>query len=530
MGITVRIIIHELEQRFGSVRLGGAVPKRQCVDVRILSERPLDEHMLYVVDAARLETLALSPAERSLVLAVGADVSNAQTGLALATECAPVEVFSFLQDTFTRYRTWLERMDRSIIHNEGLQKLFDLSEDFLLNNVIVVDPALKLLAYTKGIPCDDPITVELIKHGYHTEENIHKFQLNKRFEPWATQNGFIINDTNDICLYTTAVYSFKAGGSFSLIVVMMCNNADPEPWLLDTFILFLIRVAHYSMRDYAEGSPSGSAFNAFVTDILNRSLVGKDEIEERRQFLGIPAGGPYCLFKIDLAGKRPLASRIVTDIAHDIAPAKAMLHDSSVIILCAGCNGHAAPLKPGECTPSNHIMERLDKDLQKFETYAGKSPSFTDLIQLPNALEQAGRALSVGKSFKNGWQKAEEEGIGSVSGCPRIFRFEDYYFEYLVRAAAKDAPDLFTTMFGCRILEHLRAYDDAHGTDNYRFLRCYLRFERRTTVVAERLHMHRNNVKYRVDRLKELFGIDTDDDCTRLELTMAYRILDALER
>lgn len=526
MAITIRIVVHELEQRFGRVRLGSAAPKRQCSDVRILSDGPLDERMLYIADAARLESLSLTPAERSLVLAVGADVSEAQAGLALSTGCAPVEVFSYLQDVFTRYRTWLERMDRSIIRNDGLQKLFDLSEGFLLNNVIVVDPALKLLAYTKGIPCDDPITVELIKHGYHTEGNIKKFQLNQRFKPWAEQNGFIINDSKTICRYTTAVFSFKAAESFSLIVVMMCNNAAPEPWLLDTFILFLIRVAFYSMRDYRDGTPSGSAFNAFIHDILDESLVNEDEIEERRRYLGLPAEGPYCLFVIDIGEEQHLAARIVTDVARNIAPAKAMVHGSDIVVLCFSCASELGAKRcDGICPPATRgILDRLDETLAEYDLHAGKSSAFDKLTLLPTALEQAKRALQTGISFTGAHGGTEEH------PDRRVFDFDDFFFEYLVMNASKGRRELLTSLRSCRQLAVLQAYDAKHNTDNYRFLRYYLRFERRTTLVAEKLHMHRNNVKYRADRLNELFGIDTDDERERFELGIAYRILDALER
>ena len=51
--------------------------------------------------------------------------------------------------------------------------------------------------------------------------------------------------------------------------------------------------------------------------------------------------------------------------------------------------------------------------------------------------------------------------------------------------------------------------------------------ERRASVVAEKLHMHRNNVKYRIDRIEELFGIDTDDPALRLDLLMAYLLREA---
>lgn len=543
MGITVRILIHELELRFGEVLAGAVRLRRQCSDVRLLTEAPCDPDFLYVADATSAKALVEAAAVDAVVLEVGSDAAVGKERLVLRGCGSVVEAFTFLQEVFGHYRSWLEDMDRSLIRNEGLQGLFDVSEGFLLNNTVVVDPALKLLAYTKGVPCDDPITVELIKHGYHTEENIRKFKLNRRFEPWATQNGFIINDTNAICKYTTAVFSFKAAGSFSLIVVMMCNNADPEPWLLDTFMMFLVRVAYYSMRDYADGTPSGSAFNVFARDILDGSLADEDEIEERRRYLGIPANGPFCVFSIDLAESRRLAARIVTDVAHAVAPAKTMLLGGEVVVLCFSCNGVDCPIgMPLAGCPSEvaKVSQRLEEVLGKAGLFAGASSRFDRLSFLPTAHEQAHLALSTGRALvreRDGEGDLEKTGKGGSvaqedgsAALPRIFRFDDCYFSYMVEAVTRGSRELLTSTRGCRQLLRIRAYDEKHGTDNLRFLRAYLRWERRVTVVADKLHMHRNNVKYRVDRLHELFQLDTDSCEERMELALAYRILDAIDR
>lgn len=525
MVITIRILIHELEERFGEVLAGSLNRRRQCSDVRILGDGPCEQGFFYVADAAAARRLASSGGTEAIVLAVGESAVPAKGQLALRGHASHLEVFSYLQDVFARYRSWLEEMDRSLIRNEGLQGLFDVSEGFLLNNTIIVDPALKLLAHTKGIPCDDPVTVELIKHGYHTEENIRKFQLNRRFELWATQNGFIINDTNEICKYTTAVFSFKAAGSFSLITVMMCNNVDPEPWLLDTFMMFLVRVAYYSMRDYADGSPSGSAFNSFVHDILDGVLSDADEIEERRRYLGIPADGPFCLFNIDVSQNRPLSARVVTDVARSTAPAKAMLRGSEVVVLCFNCHGSDCPIGcPIDGCPSggSNVFRRLSTVLGEYDLQAGRSVRFDKLAFLPTALEQARLAL---RTFR-----ALHQDDAAAQGAKRIFGFDELYFEYAVMTVSRGHRELLTSLRGCRQLARIREYDQLHGTDNFVFLRQYLRYERRTTVVADKLHMHRNNVKYRVDRLGELFGIDTDNDEERLELSIAYRLLDSLDR
>lgn len=525
MSITARIVVHELERKYGQTYLDPATAKCQFEDVRLLSSGHLDEGLLYVADTRQLDVTSLPSEQRRSVLAVGSEGGEG-AGIRIVYDIPLLEVFTFLQDTFMRYRHWLQRIDRSILRNEGLQKLFDLSEEFLVNNVTVVNPALKLLARTRSISCDDPVTIELIKHGCHTEQNIKKFQLNQRFKPWAEQNGFIIDNVKTHCRYTTAAFSFKAAESFSLVVVMVCNNVAPEPWLLDTFVMFLTRVAYYSLYDYGGGSPSGSAFDAFMHDILNKSLANEDEIEERRRYLGIPAHGPFCLFAVDIGEEQYLAQRIVIDIARNVTPAKAMIHGSTIVVLCFSCCDECSPEKcKGVCPPSNRgISDRLEKTLADYDMKAGRSSAFMSLTLIPIALDQALCALKAGIVFKSIH--------GSTKELPtkRIFAFDAYYLEYLVLQIARNKHKLLTTLPSCRVLARLREYDRERNTDNYRFLRYYLRYERRATVVAEKLHMHRNNVKYRANRLQELFDIDTENERARFELTLAYRILDTLER
>ena len=53
-------------------------------------------------------------------------------------------------------------------------------------------------------------------------------------------------------------------------------------------------------------------------------------------------------------------------------------------------------------------------------------------------------------------------------------------------------------------------------------------YERRITVVAEKLHMHRNNVSYRIGRIEDQFGISTDDPQLRQDLLLAYRVREAI--
>ena len=105
MVITVRILVHEIEQRFGEVLAGSLNQRRQCSDVRLLGETPCESGFFYVVDAATAKRLSGEGGTDAVVLAVGESAVPAKGQLALRCRASHLEVFSFLQDVFSKYRS-----------------------------------------------------------------------------------------------------------------------------------------------------------------------------------------------------------------------------------------------------------------------------------------------------------------------------------------------------------------------------------------------------------------------------------------
>lgn len=267
MSFTLNIAEHELAA-FGRIsRTSDENPTFE--DVRLfLDGKEFDPSILYVCATASDARKVSKAGCHAVFVGPKAGKPAAAATLSVLGDCEALVVFDGLLDVARKYGTWERRMD-SIFHTQGsLQELLDVSEPLLQNHVVILDPALKLLAYTKNIPCDDPITVELITHGYHTEDNIRKFKLHKRFAPWSENDGFVINDTKTICKYDTVVKSFKARSAFSLIAVMMCNVVDADGYLLDVFDLFTKRVRYYAERDYPDDKPSGNVVDTFLKDLI----------------------------------------------------------------------------------------------------------------------------------------------------------------------------------------------------------------------------------------------------------------------
>lgn len=526
MALTLNIVAHELG-RFGQVtRLCPGNPSFEKIRMYLgAGKAPAGDTLFLTADAQSCAQVVEQGGYCVFVCPPQA-ASPAVATLVLATEQDSLEVFDEMLEVHDRYRMWEKTMDTLASSDEGLQDLVDASASFLRNNVVIVDPALKLLAYTKATPCDDPITMELIEHGYHTDDNIRKFKLHQRFGPWAKEEGFVVNDLLEICKYVTVVRSFKTQHSFSLIIVMMCNVCEPDDYLLDVYEMFAQRVERFALRDYPEDKPSGNAADTFVRELLLGEITDEAVIRERCKHVGIPYDARFCLFFVDAPREQVAGHRLLADLSTTVAPAKTVGLSGGIAILCFNCLSSKCSLRceSGTCPSAmNHrsISARIEAMMEREDLICGRGSKFKYLYEAPVAFRQAKEACELGK--RKTYIKSD---IRDFINWKRIFSFERCFSDYLVEQMGP-AAELARSTYGGRVIDAIAKRDAQTGADDYVFLYEYLINERKPSVVAERLLMHRNNVKYRIDKIEERFGIDTSDPGLRLTILFAYKLREA---
>lgn len=520
MSFTLNIAEHELAL-FGNIeRACDDNPSFEDVRLFIAGKAPIPD-VLYVCSSAE-DVRTVHEGECRAVF-VGADaVSSAE--LSIVGEVEPLVVFDALLDLARRFADWQRTMDHIAYADGTLQDLIDASEPFLRNNTVVLDPALKLLGYTKNVPCDDPITNELIEHGYHTEENIRKFKLHQRFKPWSEDEGFVINDTFRICKYITVVKSFKSRTAFSVICVMMCNVVELSPYLLDVYQMFVDRVGMFAERDYPDDKPSGSAVDTFLKDLI-RGEIAEEDVMERSTFAGIPYDGRFCLFYMKTDRDSVPVSRLLADVSISVAPAKTILIDDAVVVLCFNCKNSscAQHCMVGACPNKKRtVSQRLNEMLKRYDLTAGRSSKFAPLSQAPIAFNQAQEAYEISRH-----PQRERNRVGKIRIWDRIYSFDAYALDCLISRLSDREIDMMGLTYASAILADMARQDIASKTNNYEFLYTYLLNERRITAVAEQLHMHRNNVSYRISRIEDQYDIDTNEPQLRIDLMIAYCIREA---
>lgn len=105
-----------------------------------------------------------------------------------------------------------------------------------------------------------------------------------------------------------------------------------------------------------------------------------------------------------------------------------------------------------------------------------------------------------------------------------IYDCKSYGLAYMMhKISAEDIPHALIHP----ALRQLYLYDKVRGTDLYRSLYYYLFFEQSIQKGAEAVHVHRNSYLYRIQRIRDLTGINTDDPKERVYLLFSYFLEDA---
>jgi len=138
----------------------------------------------------------------------------------------------------------------------------------------------------------------------------------------------------------------------------------------------------------------------------------------------------------------------------------------------------------------------------------GRIQSGLDGIRL--SYQDARQALTIGRRL---------HGPGNVTMFERLGVYRLIY-------AAEQLPELRT--FQDEALGSLVAYDEAHGAELIRTLEAFFAANCSPKEAASLLHVHRNTVLYRLERIAEITGLDLNASDVRLRLHLALHVRLAL--
>ena len=154
------------------------------------------------------------------------------------------------------------------------------------------------------------------------------------------------------------------------------------------------------------------------------------------------------------------------------------------------------------------ICSELFDFLEKYELKTGFSVIFTNIHKRALYIQQAESALKIGEI---------------INPKKKQYYYPDYYIpSVLFEAVKKFFPE---NLIPPELLI-LQRFDKQNQTDYAESLRIYLYERNNLNRAASCLHLHRNTLKYRLDKISALLEISLDDPATAQRLQLGFQLLD----
>jgi len=283
--------------------------------------------------------------------------------------------------------------------------------------------------------------------------------------------------------------------------------------------LLLTMIASEVERVRAPERVSETASADFLRAILRRELTDRDELLARAAELSLAVEDGACMIvaravpqaptdegwrgrvrAIAERGARAVAGRSIAALSEREGVAGA-----EVLLLVPGADESLA------ARAAEAVVHEMQAGLAGYTFALGRSRITEDAADLPRAASEALLAANVAQGA------GDEEALAfEQTGAYRL----------LLSAMSENPAEL--QRFYAETVEPLVAYDEQYETDLVRTLETFLEADGNVAGTAQRLFTHRHTIYYRLERVRELSGLDVSSSDGREKLSLGLKSMRVL--
>jgi len=167
--------------------------------------------------------------------------------------------------------------------------------------------------------------------------------------------------------------------------------------------------------------------------------------------------------------------------------------------------------EPQAARAAEAVLRELEAALAGYTFAIGRSRIAEDPVDLPRAVSEALLAANVAQGGSDGPALAFEQ-----TGAYRL----------LLSAMSENPAEL--QRFYAETVEPLVAYDEQYETDLMRTLETFLEADGNVAGTAQRLFTHRHTIYYRLERVRDLSGLDVSSSDGREKLSLGLKSMRVL--
>ena len=294
------------------------------------------------------------------------------------------------------------------------------------------------------------------------------------------------------------------------------RGADPPGTVL---AVVKTLVASEVERLRAPERASREAVADFLEDVMERRLVAANEITGRAADLGagLADGGAVVVVRVHphVASEDDWRPRVLA-VCERGARAASATALAALRVSVRGAAAEVVVLVPDADERvvrrvADGVLSELEAGLHGFTFAIGRSRLSGDPAELHRAGKEALLAANV----------AEAEGE------PVALAFEETGAYRLLLPAMSEHPEELERFYA-ETLEPLISYDDQYETELVQTLEAFLECDGNVAQTAQRLYTHRHTVRYRLERVRDLSGLDVGSSDGREKLSLGLKSMRVL--
>lgn len=518
MQITLNVLLYQLSANSiyesQNVDLSTAYDGIKLFDVNFIPER--DKHYLYLVSAKMLMNdstvfLCQQILSTSVFLCVchdeqiHLDVFHKDLSMVLLymKDSFPI-IFNRILNIFDRFSLWEKNFHLMLLQQKPLQDLLDLSRDFLVHPMVVLDRNYSLLGYLRQPDSSDPIMESILSAGYVTPEIMLRLRQEGLISPSENAENPLINWyclTSHDCYYSM-MYRYTANNhTVGYALVFRCR-VHPKTNYLYLMNMISENLKLYFQQERFVARSSSEIYESVFTEILEHPDAPGQQYEDQISYIpNLQIDGLFLLARVSYTNQAELPfSFVCWNLRNSIPQLKPFIYRNNLYILKSNDD-----VEDYTCFLTPEEEDVFCKNFRGHSFICGISNTFFSLMDLPTAASQCAKALQLGP-------------IHSEQGN-KFYRFEDIYIHYMLRELKKSTP-MKVLSSPCYTL--LKQYDAAKDGDLCDIFMQFLKNGRNINQTAAAIFLHRNTVLNKVKKSMAIMQNDCEDYQTSLAFMLAY--------
>ncbi len=411
---------------------------------------------------------------------------------------------------FQKYTDLDEQLGRAIEEGQSLQQVIDVAAELIGTPVNMLDMNHNTIAFSTTLVPEGDILWDAMMEGY----GYRHYSIVCRSIPSIAQM-----DTNGINLYQgqsnisgryIRVYLLRIGtrgvATFGLHKLTDYDQPfEPETIQLGDYVYrcLLKNIDHFPQIQQRRGN----LFEQFLVDLLDNKVTEEGQLEDSQMADVVKVNDCYTLGMVLFSERVPQTDyflMLMDYLEAHVPYCRCAVYQAKLYFVSTLHGGHL--LSPEQ-------KQGLDGFLKKYACSCLLSSPFRGLLEV-------GRHKEILWAVRNYIPPQGEAG--------RIWYFYEFAYQYALELLSQQIP----LRSACHpAILALQRYDEKNESNYVETLQEYLRSDCNVTKASNLLHMHRNTLLYRINKIeKSILGMELDKNELREELKFSFRCLEFAAR